>query len=66
MIRFNHKGDLIATGSMDSTVKIWNFEGKLLHTLEGPSDEITCIDWHSKGNALLTASADGSIWMWNG
>lgn len=24
------------------------------------------MDWHSKGNALITASSDGSIWMWNG
>ena len=23
------------------------------------------LDWHSKGNALVTGSADGSIWLWN-
>jgi WD40 repeat protein len=45
--KFNHTGNLIATGSMDATVKIWDVnDGKLITSLEGPSEEIRFIDWH--------------------
>lgn len=52
---------------MDSTIKIWDFAtGALKFTLEGPSDEIRTIEWHQKGNALISGSADGTLWLWNG
>jgi hypothetical protein len=35
--------DLLATGSMDSTVKIWDLYGNCRFTLEGANDEITVI-----------------------
>ncbi len=35
--------DLLATGSMDSTVRIWDLNGNCRFTLEGANDEITVI-----------------------
>jgi WD40 repeat protein len=37
--------------------------GVLIQTLEGPED-IEWAEWHSKGNAVLAGSRDGTIWMW--
>mmetsp|Transcript_7972 Transcript_7972/g.29707 ORF Transcript_7972/g.29707 Transcript_7972/m.29707 type:complete len:451 (-) Transcript_7972:108-1460(-) len=33
--------------------------------LSGPEGEIEWIQWHPKGNALLSASADATCWLWN-
>jgi len=38
---FNYEGNLLATGSMDGSIRIWDVKtGKLRNLLEGPSDEI--------------------------
>lgn len=39
----NYLNNLIATGSMDATVKIWDIKGDIKFTLEGPSDDIRVI-----------------------
>lgn len=41
---------------MDATVKVWDIDGNLIHNLEGPTDEITSVCWHQKGNALIACS----------
>lgn len=38
---YNYDGSLLATGSLDGSIRIWEANtGKLKHILEGPSDEI--------------------------
>lgn len=64
-VKINANEDLIATASMDATIKIWTLNGDLKYTLEGPTDEITYMEWHKKSNAILASSADASIWIWN-
>ncbi|KAK0565825.1 60S ribosomal subunit assembly or modification protein [Tilletia horrida] len=68
-------GNLVATASMDGTVKVWgkdaqapaNAEGteswKVVAALEGP-DEITWMSWHPKGPVLVAGAQDGTVWMW--
>ena len=36
----------------------------LLHSLEGPGGEISFLQWHPRGNALLAGASDGSAWLW--
>jgi WD40 repeat protein len=45
-------------------VRIWDAaSGILRQVLEGPEDiEFAC--WHSKGNAVLAGSKDGTVWLW--
>jgi len=78
-IKFNHNGELLASGGMDGSplilipfqrrtlglVKIWSKEGVLLKTLEGPTEALTWICWHPRGDVILAGSADFSSWMWN-
>lgn len=58
-------GSLLATGSLDSSVRVWRVpEGALLQTLEGPSDSVEWLTWHPKGDVVLAGSEDFTMWMW--
>lgn len=66
-LEFNHDGTLVASGSMDGTVRVWDSKsGRCLHTLDGPSDTIEWIQWHPRGNVLIAGSSDFTSWMWSG
>ena len=50
MVRFNYKGDQIATGGEDGVVRIWNVPAKLAKiretmSLKGHTDYINSIDY---------------------
>ena len=63
-VGFNFDGTLCLTGGYDGYVKIWDVvTGELKQNLEGPED-IEWAQWHSKGNAVIAGSRDGTIWMW--
>ena len=58
-------GQYIASGSHDSTVKIWDaFSGAHQRTLEGHTDKINCLVWSYDDAFIITASADGTIKQW--
>lgn len=68
-IKFNYDGKLLATGGMNNQIRIWNVENdlELKYTLEdGPSDDLNFLEWHPKGNVLITGGKDKMIWMFNG
>lgn len=59
-VGFNFDGTLALTGAYDGTVRVWNVESGQLHIiLEGPED-IEWAEWHSKGNAVIAGSKDGT------
>lgn len=75
-VGFNFDGTLALTGGYDGVINIWSLahsssdsdpsqsiQPTLLHKLEGPED-VEWATWHSKGNAVLAGSKDGTIWMW--
>lgn len=63
---FSPQGDLLATGSIDTTVRIWNVAtGECVHTLTDLSGEVECLLWHPSGLALLAGSQDAQTIMWN-
>ncbi|KAI8612859.1 WD40-repeat-containing domain protein [Chytriomyces sp. MP71] len=62
---FSADGQFLATGGMDGRVIVYqSFSGEQILLLEGPS-EVTWLNWHPRGNALLCGSADGTLWMWS-
>eukprot|EP00882_Tetradesmus_deserticola_P025137 GHRQ01027594.1.p1 GENE.GHRQ01027594.1~~GHRQ01027594.1.p1 ORF type:complete len:356 (+),score=94.09 GHRQ01027594.1:1008-2075(+) len=64
-VAFNAAGSLLATGSLDSSVKVWRVpDGSCVQTLEGPADGIDWVAWHPKGDILLAGSEDFTMWMW--
>ena len=51
---------------MAGRVKVWDAHtGALLHTLEGPEEGVTWLQWHPRGSVVLAGSEDFTTWMWN-
>lgn len=64
---FSADGRLVATASMDATVRVYRVaDGSLHRTLEGPAKELEWMEWHPLGPVLVAGSADETVWMWNG
>ena len=64
---FSADGRLVATASMDATVRVYRVaDGSLHRTLEGPAKELEWMEWHPLGPVLAAGSADETVWMWNG
>ncbi|NEO23392.1 MULTISPECIES: hypothetical protein [unclassified Moorena] len=61
---FSHGQNLIATGSVDGTVKLWHRSGKLLRTFVGHSSDVNSLSFSGDSNILATGSADGTVKLW--
>lgn len=59
-------GQLLATGSHDSTVKIWSLHGcELLQTICGHSTAVLLVAFSPASKTLLTRSRAGTVKLWN-
>lgn len=60
-------GDMLATGSLDSTIKVWaksTFE--LSTTLDGHAGQhVTALLWMNSDGKLVSGSSDGDISVWD-
>lgn len=55
---------LLATGSYDSTIKIWDIDtGEVLRTLTGHTMGVKCLRFDQ--SKLVSGSLDGTVKMWN-
>ena len=65
-LAYNPKKDILATGSDDTTWKLWSIpNGDLIMSGEGHLDWIGGLDFHPRGNLLATASGDGTVKLWD-
>jgi WD domain, G-beta repeat len=59
-------GDILASGSWDKTIKVWELEtGELLGTLTGHSDRVNSVAISSDGKLLVSGSSDETIKFWS-
>ncbi|CAG8525596.1 10095_t:CDS:2 [Acaulospora morrowiae] len=59
-------GNVIATGSLDKTIKVWDPEtGDYYRTLQGHNLAIMSLDIESSGQVLVSISLDNTIKKWD-
>lgn len=63
-VSFSPDGQLIASGGVDHTLKLWTPEGKLLKTLKGHRENITSVSFSPDGQMLASSSQDQTIKLW--
>lgn len=65
-VSFNPDGTLLASGSRDNTVKLWNpSTGQLIDTLTGHSSYVTSVSFNHDGTLLASGSYDGTVLLWD-
>ena len=56
----------LATGSFDSTVRIWSFpSGEIIHILEGHDKEVVSVDFNSSSTILASWEMNKGWILWN-
>jgi len=65
-VAFSPYGRMLASGSTDGTVKLWDLATQTLKkTLTGHDDYIEAVSFSPDGHLLATGSADGTIKLWD-
>lgn len=65
-VAFNSDGSLVASGSQDSSVKLWDVvTGRELRTLKGHKAGISMVRFSADGKIVASASYDKTIRLWN-
>ncbi|MBD2356142.1 serine/threonine protein kinase [Tolypothrix sp. FACHB-123] len=65
-VAFAKDGKILASGSDDNTIKLWNLASKTeIRTLKGHSQWIWTVAFSPDGKTLASGSADRNIKLWN-
>ena len=65
-VAFSPDGNMIASGSFDGAVKLWNADtGKCLRTLKGHSKSVNSVAFSPNSNMIVSGSSDEMIKLWD-
>ncbi|KYC40905.1 hypothetical protein WA1_25145 [Scytonema hofmannii PCC 7110] len=65
-VAFNPESNILASGSHDQTVKLWDVNtGQCLKTLQGHTSWISSVAFSPQGDSLTSTSLDETIKLWN-
>jgi WD40 repeat protein len=63
-VAFSPTGNLLATGSYDESAIVWDVKrGRVLRVLPAHAEAVWCVNWDREGGVVMTASADGLMWV---
>lgn len=65
-VKFSPTDRLVATGSGDKTIKLWNLDDfSCIKTFEGHTNSVLRVDFLPTGLQLATSASDGLVKIWN-
>ncbi|KIY50441.1 WD40 repeat-like protein [Fistulina hepatica ATCC 64428] len=65
-VRFGRAERVLATGSSDKTVKLWNLSDfSCVKTFEGHTNSVLRVDFFNAGMQLVSSASDGLVKVWN-
>jgi len=64
-VSFSPDGKMIASASMDSTIKLWKADGTLLNTLPGHPGGVYSVSFSPDGKMIASAGWDKTVKLWS-
>ncbi|TFY56136.1 hypothetical protein EVJ58_g7826 [Rhodofomes roseus] len=66
-LAFSPDGKFLASGSYDTTVRVWSFEHGILagHRVLGHTGSVISVVFSPDGQILASTTFDGTIWIWD-
>ncbi len=65
-VAFSHDGTLLASGSANGTIKVWNVNTREeAASLDGHTGQVLALDFSPDGTLLASGSRDNTVRLWN-